>query len=929
MVTSALALSQIAMPVGYFFMALVQARNVNKTTALAKANQGISSQSLEQAKELEQQRQQTQLKLAYMNIATQAHLELSRQDFQERMARLQFGQQVNLEEARQTFQLKLTQLNHQHQLEIQEFVQRVNLAISQRNLDFQRWRFEQERSLQQELAAYNRETQFTLAAYQRETALQLPQIHKLFENWPLTLVPALILRSHQGEGAIPLRVIISPPQVDFDKFGDTAKGFPKIEKRLAEGLRELLSQNYPLNSPARATELLDGAWDSKRFRGGASIKILFGMLRSEPTLILESEVDGDYLNFRVAYWGLGHDTYCYEQIISRLPYRDILYQSAKSRALKWKHTREKLLAAGLATTPEQVDKLYGQDNPSNLKRLEVEKQLKEAGIDHEVPINYQVNNQDFEVLCQVLVTCHQVVTAWMADAHHLIHADVPPLLPELLPSLLNDESGLPLSEVIQAVVSGYHDLFKALEIERASWIPEQSLQLAQGLAALPDKSWAKKEVLYAIRSWLQQRSPQLEVKDQSLEAMLSAMGSALIEGDQGYLEKIKSCLSTIGQEQAVTQVQSLLNLLQKRKEEGEKEEKRKEALVQEDERANKPRQTLLSLIRELRQVLQSLGMTEKMTALDEVKERVQSNTFKVLVVGEFKTGKSTFINALLGEEVLPSYSLPCTALITSVKWDDKRRALLHFKQSVAGDARKPVQIPVEELEEYVTIKDFDKMDEEARQSPYSHVELFCPLDYLRRYDVEIIDSPGLNENPYRKQITEEYMKRADAVLFVMNSTRLRLSISQHALGHEEIFFICNRFDAIRKRERERVRQYALSQFAPLTKRGGERVFFISAINALDGRLENDQQLVEQSGVPQLEAALATLLSEDRTRLKIRRAVTSLKKVIREARKRITEREGFLVAVTAQARVNQKAELKALRNQLQSINERVDALANQA
>ncbi|MBD2304453.1 hypothetical protein H6G17_02810 [Chroococcidiopsis sp. FACHB-1243] len=110
---------------------------------------------------------------------------------------------------------------------------------------------------------------------------------------------------------------------------------------LAEGLRDFLNKHYSLHSPVRPTELLAGAWESKRFHSESSIKALFGMLKSEPTLILESEVEGDYLNFRIAYWGFGQENYYYKTIY-RLPYKQIVYESAKSGALEWENLKEKL-----------------------------------------------------------------------------------------------------------------------------------------------------------------------------------------------------------------------------------------------------------------------------------------------------------------------------------------------------------------------------------------------------------------------------------------------------------------------------------------------------------------------------------------------------------------------------------------------------------
>lgn len=63
-----------------------------------------------------------------------------------------------------------------------------------------------------------------------------------------------------------MRVILAPPEMDYDKlsaakqnlnFSAAKQNFPKIEKRLTQGVREFLEQHYPLHSE-RATEFLGG-----------------------------------------------------------------------------------------------------------------------------------------------------------------------------------------------------------------------------------------------------------------------------------------------------------------------------------------------------------------------------------------------------------------------------------------------------------------------------------------------------------------------------------------------------------------------------------------------------------------------------------------------------------------------------------------------
>ncbi|MGK7897393.1 MAG: SUMF1/EgtB/PvdO family nonheme iron enzyme, partial [Xenococcus sp. (in: cyanobacteria)] len=415
---------------------------------------------------------------------------------------------------------------------------------NQQQLDLEA--FNRQKQLQQELATYNRQTQLEIAAQQRKTALESVEAHKLFENWPLRIVPSLILDSHRGDGPIPLRVIPVPPVIDCDRFATNAGEFPPIEKYLAEGLRQFLHQNYFLNDTVRPVELLDGAWDSNRYHGGSSIKALFSMLQSEPILILESEIDGDYLNFRLGYWGLGQENYSYAPVITRLPFREIIYESAKTRALAWKAARDKIVSLG------QNPKVINELDTYNLEIIEQEAALEEAGIDlSELPRRYRVNNQDFEVFAQFLVICNCLVAAWIGDTHHLIQNNVTPLLPQLLPELAGE---IP-EEIIQSILSGYDKIYQFLEGERLEMMPELLLDFAHSLNALPDKSWARCQVDNSLKSWLKLRGVTLSEEKNVIDAMQPLL---MPSEDKSYVEDVGECLTEIGDEPAVSNIQALL-----------------------------------------------------------------------------------------------------------------------------------------------------------------------------------------------------------------------------------------------------------------------------------------------------------------------------------------------------------------------------------
>ncbi|MDB9453367.1 GUN4 domain-containing protein [Dolichospermum circinale] len=439
-------------------------------------------------------------------------------------------------------------INQQTQLKLADKSQETQLKLEQLKNELKKAseleQFDRQKQLQLELAEFTRETQLKIAAQQRETTLALPEVNKLFENWPLRIVPSLILNSPVSDNRPPLKVIIAPPEVNFDKFG-SATQVPKMENTLAQGLRQFLDKNYSRHSPIRPVEFLDGAWDSNKYHGGSSIKVLFEMLKSEPLVILESEIEGDYLNFRVAYWGYGDTTYKYGTALARLPYTNILYDSAKSRAIKWKPDRDRLIQMG------KNPKLINELDTHNLEILEEEEQLKSFGIDtSDLSRRYKISNKDFDVFYQFLITVHALFAGLTIDIHYLIHYDVTPLLPQLLSDLVVGDK-----QIIGGIFSNYQGVYQSFENDRSAWIPELVLDLAHSLSHLPDKSWSREQLNYSVRYWLQLRGV---IANNNL---LEATRSVLTFQDREYFEKLKECFARCEDTEGVRKVNDLLSLI--------------------------------------------------------------------------------------------------------------------------------------------------------------------------------------------------------------------------------------------------------------------------------------------------------------------------------------------------------------------------------
>ncbi|WP_013324221.1 WD40 repeat domain-containing protein [Gloeothece verrucosa] len=466
------------------------------------------------------------------------------------------GKQQALETESITLGEQIAELGYQKAIELQELVKDVTTTVNETRLDFHQQRFQQEKILQQKLAADKREAIVKLAAYQRETTLLLPEVQKTFEHWPLRLFPCQLLHSHPKDQLIPLRVLLAPPQIPAqagEQFSEM--GSVETEKRLSQKLRKFLNQHYSLHSSQRKTEFLGGAWKPQNFYGESSIKALFWMLKSEPTLILESEIDGNLLTLRLAYWGLGQQQYFYGTIF-QIPYQEFLLESAKKRALKWKETAEKLLKLGKSR--EDINRLGG-DNLFNLAILEELEELQQAGLDiSQFPLNLKIHSQDWENLLNFLSLCHCFVAGSIADIHYLIQNDLSPILPDLLPQLIDEK----IEEksywgLLRATVTIYEEVIQNLAKERPYWIPELTLKLAKSLIQLSDQSLAAEQVNSSLKIWLQQRqlSPVKGIED------LEVVQSSLTSQDQEYLKTLQECFAILGEHQKVIQVQGLLSYL--------------------------------------------------------------------------------------------------------------------------------------------------------------------------------------------------------------------------------------------------------------------------------------------------------------------------------------------------------------------------------
>lgn len=256
---------------------------------------------------------------------------------------------------------------------------------------------------------------------------------------------------------------------------------------------------------------------------------------------------------------------------------------------------------------------------------------------------------------------------------------------------------------------------------------------------------------------------------------------------------------------------------------------------------------LLSLVEDLQQ--QKVVPEKRIETLKLEYEKFDSKNFRITVVGDFSKGKSTLLNALLGAPIQPARSLPCSGTISILKYGDKKRVTCYYKD---GDSK---EISFDDYQEAVVIpKEAARGNFESNLSTTQIKEVVfeTPDLELCRNGVEIVDSPGLNENPERTAITMQFLQDTDAVLFLTNAQNVLTESEQGLLDkirndankddsgqpQTNIFVVVNCIDVLddeedRKETRKRC-ETILSSFIM----GEHRIHYLSAKQALNGILNN-------------------------------------------------------------------------------------------
>lgn len=309
------------------------------------------------------------------------------------------------------------------------------------------------------------------------------------------------------------------------------------------------------------------------------------------------------------------------------------------------------------------------------------------------------------------------------------------------------------------------------------------------------------------------------------------------------------------------------------------------------------RESIVDLLADVSNTLSEIGDTSSTDRkhLQDVVNDLREMFYLVVIIGEFNAGKSTFVNALLGANVLPMGITPTTEVIELIRYSETPDL-------------KP------------------KLQEDGSLRVWSHPSTGAP-------GVAIVDTPGTGSVfQQHERIAKDFLHRSDLVIFVLSAKRAfaeteRIYMEMAKNYGKKVILVVNQVDLLDGEEQKTVRRFIEQQvkeslgITPL-------IFMVSAKQSLQSRIDGGE---EQGGVDAVRAHLRSLLaSAPPTKQKLLAQLETGRKTIIQYHDHAKQRADLVRADTAKVR-EVEGELKAqslgLDGQLKSARADVDAVLN--
>ncbi|MDD2769418.1 MAG: dynamin family protein [Methylococcus sp.] len=259
-----------------------------------------------------------------------------------------------------------------------------------------------------------------------------------------------------------------------------------------------------------------------------------------------------------------------------------------------------------------------------------------------------------------------------------------------------------------------------------------------------------------------------------------------------------------------------------------------------------------------------------------LRDKLRAEHFDVLTVGQFKRGKTSLINALLGDNLLPTAAVPLTSVVTVLSYGETLRITVFFLDGGTLDIAR------DRLADYVA-----ESANPGNRKGVKEVLILLPSPLLKS-GVRIVDTPGVG-SVFRHNTDTAYARlpQCDAALFVLSADQpvgeAELEFLREVGKYAgRIFFLLNKIDIFDAAEIAEIEVFSRATLEQAL--GTEaRLFPVSAKQASAAKSSDDPTLLAGSRLPALDAALDRFLMREKGRLLLLAAADRFTRLVAQSR----------------------------------------------
>jgi GTPase SAR1 family protein len=310
------------------------------------------------------------------------------------------------------------------------------------------------------------------------------------------------------------------------------------------------------------------------------------------------------------------------------------------------------------------------------------------------------------------------------------------------------------------------------------------------------------------------------------------------------------------------------------------------------------KKNMMTTINDVNVLLQATGVCdESIIKLNNLKTKIENRELVISVIGQFKRGKTAFINGVLETAVLPVGVIPVTSVATRIQYGNEL-AEVYFK---TGEHQT---VALEQLVGYIA-----EQQNPNNQKGVSFVNLFLPDEFLKD-GITLVDTPGVG-SIHQNNTDEAYafMKDSDAIIFMLSVDSPINEIEREFLVEArnyaaKFYFAINKIDTISPADLEAYLGYCHDILCEIMAVDAIELFAISArtkagMDELFAKISEDIKVsVDQIIIESVEIKFREVLGAALSHLELyRRAYGMPLKNLEQKRKELEEKLGSLDQIT--------------------------------